>query len=294
MKSEFAGQYYDLGAIPAEEQRRLESLDLMMTAPAEGSALDNAGIGNDWPRGRGVFNNGSREFCIHVNGQDHLRVICQNQGGDIGSVFEDWISANNGLEHSLSAHGGALLKSDRLGYITTSPADVGTGLRAGMVLRLAALGRNEAELRDVCAELGLLMERHPSLEHCWDVSNKVKLGKSEVEIVQQIIDGVAALTQKEVEAEARTLLIAEVDKECGSFELKSLAVSILNNIEVFGKRDSVVAMSMGPEWSYETSARALTGDGFTWCPDLMIPITTPALDSNLLVLSLKGKDEESA
>ena len=197
MKSEFSGEYYSLGDMTGEERNRLESLGLLLTAPPAGSYLDHAGISNDWPRGRGVFSNGSNEFAVHVNGPDHLRVLCQNQGGDIGAVFEDWISANNGLEHCLSSHGMTMQKSDRLGYITTSPADVGSGLRAGMVLRLPCLGKDEAALHGMCSKLGLRVARHPVLDNCWEVFNVVTLGKTEVEIVQQIIDGVSAITQQE-------------------------------------------------------------------------------------------------
>jgi protein-arginine kinase len=41
------------------------------------------------------------------------------------------------------------------------------------------------------------VKRHPSLENCWDVTNQATLGKTEVEIVQLIIDAVGVLTTKE-------------------------------------------------------------------------------------------------
>jgi creatine kinase len=197
MKGEFAGEYFDLSKMPAEERTRLESAGLMMAAPPAGTEIESSGVGNDWPLGRGVFSNGSNEFAIFVNGNDHVILVCQNQGGDIGAVFEDWIGANNGLENCLASRQMSFQKSSRLGHLSSSPAHIGTGLRAGMVLRLANLGQNEDELRSMCKELGVRVKRHPSLENCWDVTNQATLGKTEVEIVQLIIDAVATLTERE-------------------------------------------------------------------------------------------------
>jgi creatine kinase len=197
INSDFAGKYLSLSDMPDTEKNRLKSLDLMLERPPVNSAIDYSGTGKDWPRGRGVFGNGSTEFAIHINGTDHLCLVCQHQGGNIGAVFEDWISANNSLENALVGQSMSFVKSSRLGYLSSSPCHVGTGMRAMMVLRLASLGQNELELRAKCAGLGLRVRRHPSLENGWVVSNQATLGKTEVEIVQLVIDGVAALTSQE-------------------------------------------------------------------------------------------------
>eukprot|EP00604_Paraphysomonas_vestita_P002627 CAMPEP_0174818002 /NCGR_PEP_ID=MMETSP1107-20130205/598_1 /TAXON_ID=36770 /ORGANISM="Paraphysomonas vestita, Strain GFlagA" /LENGTH=600 /DNA_ID=CAMNT_0016029279 /DNA_START=334 /DNA_END=2136 /DNA_ORIENTATION=- len=197
MKGEFAGQYHSVSDMPNNEKERLINCGLMISPPSKGSGLESSGISRNWPQGRGVFSNGTEEFAVWVNGEDHLCIVSQNQGGDIASVFEDWSTAVNGVENCLVSNGMKFEENQRLGYLTTSPSNVGTGFHASMVLRLSGLGSQESKLKLLCDELGLLAVRKLPNEDCWEIMNKTTLGKTEVDMVQQVIDGVAVLTTKQ-------------------------------------------------------------------------------------------------
>jgi creatine kinase len=233
MKGEFAGQYHTLQDISTEERDRLASCGLLLLPPVSGSGLDASGVSRQWPQGRGVFTNGSEEFAVWINGEDHLCVVSQNQGGDIASVFEDWTTAVNGVENCLMSNGKKFEESSRLGYLTTSPCDVGTGFHASMVVRLGGLGSDESKLRGLCDELGLVATSQASSGQadCWEIANKVTLGKTEVELVQQVIDGVASLIQSEKESESNSLTFPNFTSAHTSLMRKNLTPELFQDLK---------------------------------------------------------------
>ena len=90
------------------------------------------------------------------------------------------------------------------------PIKLGTGLRASVMIKLEAFnklmeGDNEADkhlLDEVCSKFDL-QPRGSAGEHSaavgakFDVSNKQRLGFSEVELVQKMIDGVTKVIELE-------------------------------------------------------------------------------------------------
>ena len=73
-----------------------------------------------------------------------------------------------------------------------------TGLRASVMIKLPFLNQNVQLLEDICAKFDL-QPRGSAGEHSaavggkWDVSNKQRIGFTEVELVQKMIDGVTKL-----------------------------------------------------------------------------------------------------
>jgi protein-arginine kinase len=200
MKGEFSGSYCSLQSLSSEDAEFLLRQNLLLSAPSSGSDYDVAGVGRDWPNGRGVFTNKSTEFAVWVNGLDHVSVISQNIGGDISSVFEDWITAVNGVERCLMSQGLQFDQDGRLGYLTTCPGDFGSGFHASMVLKFENLTQAEEKLHSLCHRLGLKAICDPLGDpNHWKITNLCTLGKSEVEIIQHLIDSVAQLIAEEKE-----------------------------------------------------------------------------------------------
>jgi creatine kinase len=93
--------------------------------------------------------------------------------------------------------------NDTLGFLGTCPSNLGTGLRASVMIRLPAFNQlMESEhqedkelLEEVCAKYDL-QPRGSAGEHSaavgakFDLSNKQRLGLSEVQLVQKMVDGV--------------------------------------------------------------------------------------------------------
>ena len=86
------------------------------------------------------------------------------------------------------------MHNDKLGFLGTCPSNLGTGLRASCMIKLPKLNENVPLLEKVCAAFDL-QPRGSSGEHSaavgakWDASNKQRIGFSEVQLVQKMIDG---------------------------------------------------------------------------------------------------------
>merc|ERR1711939_214038 len=86
----------------------------------------------------------------------------------------------------------------KLGFLGTCPSNLGTGLRASVMIKLEKLNENVELLEKVCASFDL-QPRGSAGEHSaavggkWDISNKQRIGFSEVQLVQKMIDGVTKL-----------------------------------------------------------------------------------------------------
>ena len=60
--------------------------------------LEAANMNNDWPAGRAVFVNESKELLIWVNEEDHLRIISMQRGPSIHQVFQRLCDAVQHIE----------------------------------------------------------------------------------------------------------------------------------------------------------------------------------------------------
>lgn len=95
--------------------------------------------------------------------------------------------------------------NEHLGNVCTCPSNLGTGLRASVMLKLPKLYKSWGvhKLEEYCDSLGV-QARGAKGEHSppgpsgeFDISNKARIGYSEVELVQQMIDGVDRLIKLE-------------------------------------------------------------------------------------------------
>ena len=91
--------------------------------------------------------------------------------------------------------------NEHLGFILTCPSNLGTGLRAGVHVKLPSLAK-DARFDDVLKALRLQKRGTggvdtASTDGTFDVSNLDRLGFSEVELVQKVVDGVKLLVEME-------------------------------------------------------------------------------------------------
>ena len=102
------------------------------------------------------------------------------------------------MKGAAEANGTKLMTSERLGFLGTCPSNLGTGLRASVMVKLPKFNENIELLEKVCDKFDL-QPRGSNGEHSeaiggkFDVSNKQRIGFSEVQLVQKMIDGVTKL-----------------------------------------------------------------------------------------------------
>jgi len=205
---QLSGKYYPLDGLTKDEEAFLRDNGFLFQKPSPKNVLSNCGASRDWPDARGIFHNKEKTFLVWVNEEDHIRCISMQDGGNVKEVFARFVDAINALEGSLSNSGYHYAHSERLGYLSTCPSNIGTGLRASVMLKLPKLYKKWGvhKLEEYCDSIGLQARgargenSPPGPNGEFDISNKGRIGASEVELVQRMIDGVDKLIALEEEA----------------------------------------------------------------------------------------------
>jgi len=91
---------------------------------------------------------------------------------------------------------------EHLGYITSCPTNLGTALRASVHIKLPKLMNKKEEFNAIAAKYfvqirGIHGEHTETNDGVFDISNIRRLGRSESQLVQDMIDGVRALIEAE-------------------------------------------------------------------------------------------------
>jgi len=195
LDGDLKGEYYPLYGMSKDIQDRLISDHFLFK---EGDRfLDAAGLNRDWPSGRGIYHNIDKRFLVWVNEEDQLRIISMQKGGDIAEVFNRLTTAIKSLEERIS-----FSYSDHLGYITSCPTNLGTAMRASVHISLPKLSKNLDRLKSITDRYHLQIrgidgEHSDSQGDIFDISNRRRLGVSEVEAVMDMYRGVEALISEE-------------------------------------------------------------------------------------------------
>jgi creatine kinase/arginine kinase len=197
LDGELSGKYYPLENMGEDTRRRLVEEHFLFK---EGDRfLESAGLNREWPSGRGIYHNENRTFLVWVNEEDQLRIISMQRGGDIGEVFERLSIAVEKLQKRL-----LFAYSPKLGYLTSCPTNLGTAMRASVHIRLPKLGENMGLFKEICDAhqlqiRGIDGEHSDSKGSIFDVSNRRRLGITEVEAVETMADGVKKIIEAEKE-----------------------------------------------------------------------------------------------
>jgi len=206
LSGDLKGTYYPLtGMDEATRQKLVDDHFLFMSGDKN---LKVAGMERDWPEGRGIFINKNKTFLVWVNEEDQLRIISMEKGGDVISVFQTLSKGISEIERYLNGKGKQYQFNDRLGFIHSCPTNLGTGMRASVHIDLANLKNKlggTKELKEYCKSLklqarGTRGESGGDTGTVYDISNRHRLGYTEVELVQTMIDGVNRLYQENQEA----------------------------------------------------------------------------------------------
>ncbi|MFQ5653232.1 MAG: protein arginine kinase [Planctomycetota bacterium] len=137
---------------------------------------------------RGVAFNPGEDTAIMVNEEDHLRLQVMSSGFQLRETWQAMNALDSALEGYLS-----YAFDPQYGYLTACPTNVGTGLRASVMLHLPALVMTrqiekvfQAVTKINLAVRGLFGEGTQALGDFYQISNQTTLGRSELEIVENI------------------------------------------------------------------------------------------------------------
>lgn len=139
--------------------------------------------------------------ALMVNEEDHLRLQVMRPGLDLDGAYEQADRLDTVLDETLH-----FAFDQRLGYLTQCPTNLGTGMRASLMLHLPALQERGAiqQLAVTVSKLGLTIrgmygEGTKPQGAIYQLSNQVTLGISEREAIDNL-KGIAAQIIREERA----------------------------------------------------------------------------------------------
>jgi len=208
LQGDLAGTYFPLsGMSEAVRQQLVDDHFLFVSGDKN---LIVSGMERDWPEGRGIFHNKDKTFLTWVNEEDQLRIISMQKGGDVKAVFDRLARGISAVGDSVKKESGKEFMLDKkYGYIHSCPTNLGTGMRASVHVDLPGYTKEGLPaLKKRCEELkvqprGTRGESGGQTGVTYDISNKHRLGYSEVELVQCMIDGVNTLVEEDIKLQKK-------------------------------------------------------------------------------------------
>lgn len=136
---------------------------------------------------------------IMINEEDHLRLQCINAGFSLEEAYDMAEKLDNLLEEKLD-----YAFDEKLGYLAACPTNLGTGLRASVMLHLPALSINNEmnSMLNAVTQVGMTIrglfgEGSKSEGDLYQVSNQTTLGLTEEEIINNLKAVVNQIITKE-------------------------------------------------------------------------------------------------
>ncbi len=178
---------------------------------------------------------------IMINEEDHIRIQCLYPGLQLENAWELADSLDDLLEERLD-----YAFDEELGYLTACPTNVGTGVRASLMMHLPGLVINKQINRILSAlsQVGLIVrglygEGTEVVGNIVQISNQITLGQKEKEIIRNI--HVVARQLIEQEEAARQALLNEGRERVA--DRAGRALGILSNARIIGSQEAMQLIS---------------------------------------------------
>lgn len=151
------------------------------------------------PQHRGVIENADESISVMVNEEDHLRIQAILPGEQLENAWQEANRVDDLLEASMD-----YAFHDERGFLTACPTNVGTGMRASIMVHLPALALIDRANRVLSAlpqiglnVRGLYGEGSEAHGNIYQVSNQVVLGRTENEIIDNLKTACAQILENE-------------------------------------------------------------------------------------------------
>ncbi|MBC8079292.1 MAG: protein arginine kinase [Gorillibacterium sp.] len=201
-------------------------------------------------RNGAVILNKHESISIMVNEEDHLRFQCLTPGFQIREAWDMANQIDDIFESKLN-----YAFEEKRGFLTSCPTNVGTGLRASVMIHLPALVMTQQISRILSAitQVGLAVrgiygEGSEVSGNLFQISNQITLGQSEEEIIDNLYGVVRQIIEHERAARNQLLVESKhrlADRVHRSFGILSHAV-ILDSKESMQRLSDVrLGIDMG-------------------------------------------------
>ncbi|MBP2078955.1 protein arginine kinase [Oceanobacillus polygoni] len=130
----------------------------------------------------------NEQVSVMINEEDHIRIQLYFPGLQLKKALEEAFHFDDWIEEKVN-----YAYDETKGYLTSCPTNVGTGMRASVMMHLPALSMTKQINRMIPAisQLGLVVrgiygEGSEALGNIFQISNQITLGKSEKDIVADL------------------------------------------------------------------------------------------------------------
>lgn len=188
-----------------------------------------------------VMMNSDQSVSIMINEEDHIRIQCLlpgfqlSQAWDLANKIDDIIEEN--VKYAFD---------ENVGYLSSCPTNVGTGIRASVMVHLPALTMTGYMNRILQAVnqigftvRGLYGEGSESEGNIFQISNQVTLGRTEGEIIKTLAEVTKQIANKENDARATLMVNNKAkleDRICRSY-------GILSNARIMSSKEALKLIS---------------------------------------------------
>ena len=209
---------------------QLAAIDRQLLVERQLISRELAGV-LDGPRG--VAFDDREAISIMINEEDQLRLQSMRSGLDLDAAWDAVDQIDDLIESKVE-----YAFADDFGYLTACPTNVGTGMRASVMLHLPALGMAKqidkafkALQKINLVVRGLYGEGSRALGDFFQISNQVTLGKSEVAslndiraVIQEIIK-YERMARSTLMREARQTIQDKVARALGTLQSATMMTS---------------------------------------------------------------------
>ncbi|MBO5211296.1 MAG: protein arginine kinase [Clostridia bacterium] len=186
----------------------------------------------------GIILSQDESISIMIGEEDHLRIQVINAGLDLKKAYDLAESVDTLLCDTLH-----FAFNKDLGYLTECPTNLGTGLRASVMLHLPAL-ENSGEINGLIDSIskigftvrGMYGEGSKSLASLYQVSNQITLGISENSALENLLVITTQLIEKEKQAR-QNLDIIKLEDICWR------AMGTLQNARILSSEEMINLIS---------------------------------------------------
>lgn len=142
------------------------------------------------------------KLVVMINEEDHLRIQSFESGFNIDKCYKNLCEFTDLLKNNIE-----FAVSDKYGYITACPTNIGAAMRVSVMLHLPALSKLGllSKIIDEATSMGLSVrglygENTSGYGHIYQISNRQTLGISDKEIITKTKAVICAIIAKERKA----------------------------------------------------------------------------------------------
>jgi len=193
-------------------------------------------------QGSGVMINKDQTCSVMINEEDHLRIQFLKTGFNLNSIWKQVDSFDSDLEKSLD-----VAFSEEFGFLTACPTNLGTGLRASVMMHLPGLVISDQMERVIRAvnQLGITVrglfgEGSDATGHVFQISNQQTLGESESEIISRLGNVLKTIIDHELNARFKYL----EENRAKLLDKIGRAFGVLQNVHLLTSNEAMNLLSL--------------------------------------------------